>query len=218
MGTVASVGHADEATGRERSLRGVSESRVVRRHVVTAPSIYIALLRAVNAGGVNSLPTRDFVAILNSLGLQSVRTYIQTGNAVFRTRMADAAQLSSRIKLAIERGLGFAPEVVVLSLTEFEHAVAENPFPQADAEPKSLHVAFFAAQLASPDLASLQRLCSASESFALHERAFYFLAPDGVARSKAFARIERSLGVTVTARNWRTVQSLVAIGREVATA
>jgi uncharacterized protein (DUF1697 family) len=46
-------------------------------------NIYIVLLRAINAGGVNSLPMKDFVQILEDMGLGSVRAYIQTGNAVF---------------------------------------------------------------------------------------------------------------------------------------
>jgi uncharacterized protein (DUF1697 family) len=33
-------------------------------------------------------------------------------------------------------------------------------------------------------------------------------APDGVGRSKLAARVEKALGVAVTARNWRTVERL----------
>jgi uncharacterized protein (DUF1697 family) len=37
---------------------------------------HIVLLSAVNAGGVSSLPMKDFVQILENIGLGSVRTYI----------------------------------------------------------------------------------------------------------------------------------------------
>ncbi len=40
---------------------------------------YIALLPAVNAGGANTLPAKDFVALVEGLKLENVKTYIQTG-------------------------------------------------------------------------------------------------------------------------------------------
>ena len=46
---------------------------------------YVALLRAVNVGGTK-LPMADLRALLEGLGLTNVRTYLQSGNAVFSTR------------------------------------------------------------------------------------------------------------------------------------
>ena len=60
--------------------------------------IYIVLLRAINAGGVNSLPMKEFVQILEHMGLESVRTYIQTGNAVFHDNEVES---SSRFRSQI---------------------------------------------------------------------------------------------------------------------
>jgi len=64
---------------------------------------YIAFLRAVNVGGVGSLPTKDLVRLLEKLGVASVKTYIQSGNAVFRARRLDAARLAAGICAAISR-------------------------------------------------------------------------------------------------------------------
>jgi uncharacterized protein (DUF1697 family) len=46
-------------------------------------STYIALLRAI--GGNYTLPMKGLVELLEGMGLSDVRTYIQTGNAVFRS-------------------------------------------------------------------------------------------------------------------------------------
>jgi uncharacterized protein (DUF1697 family) len=92
---------------------------------------HIVLLRAVNAGGVNSLPMKDFVQILEDIGLGSVRTYIQTGNAVFHARELDMTGLPGRIKVKIGTRNGFAPEVVVVGLDEMESAIESNPYPEA---------------------------------------------------------------------------------------
>jgi uncharacterized protein (DUF1697 family) len=177
---------------------------------------YIVLLRAVNAGGANTLPTKDFVALLERLGLENVKTYIQTGNAVFRARNPDAVDLPDKIKAGIKRRHGFAPEVFLLRLAELRRAIAANPFPHADSEPKSLHLTFLACAPKTAEMAALESICSESERFALKGKVFYFYAPDGVARSKAFSRIERSLGVPGTARNWRTARKLLEIAELIA--
>src|SRR6202008_3189444 len=96
-------------------------------------STYIALLRAVNVGGVASLPTKDLVRILEKLGLAEGRTYIQSGNAGFRASHTQAARLPAKIRAAVGRKLGFAPEVVLLRLEDLESALAANPFAEAGA-------------------------------------------------------------------------------------
>lgn len=177
-------------------------------------SVYIALLRAVNAGGVNTLSTKDFVALLENLRLENVRTYIQTGNAVFHAREENAAELPDQIKAGIKRRHGFAPEVVLLTRNELQKAVAENPYQEADADPKSLHLTFLTRAPKAPDLTTLDAIRKDSERFALHGKVFYFHAPEGVARSKAFSRIEKSLGVVGTARNWRTAFRISEIAEQ----
>ena len=92
-------------------------------------SIYIVLLRAINAGGVNSLPMKDFVQILEDMGLGSLRAYIQTGNAVFHANEVDAIGLPEKIKVEIGTRHGFAPEVVLFGLDEMESAIARSPYP-----------------------------------------------------------------------------------------
>ena len=168
-----------------------------------------------NVGGTNSLPTKDFVRLLESLAFTNIQTYIQTGNAVFRAAKADAARLPARIQTRIQRDLGFAPEVIVLRLDELEKAVTANPYPAADSNPKSLHLTFLAAPPKSPDLAALEKLRRDEEQFSHKGKVFYFYAPDGFARSRAFQRVERSLGVAGTARNWRTVRKLLEMAREI---
>ncbi len=179
---------------------------------------YIALLRAINVGGANSLPMSDFVRLLRGMGLKNVRTYIQSGNAVFRATGTDAARLSEEIKARIKRSHGFSTDVIVLTLAELGSAVASNPYPEADSDPKALHLTFLASAPSTPDLATLESIRKDSERFTLKGRVFYFYAPEGVGRSKLFARLERPLGVVGTARNWRTVCKILELAHQAAEA
>jgi uncharacterized protein (DUF1697 family) len=175
---------------------------------------YIALLRGINVGGNNVLPMKELVMLLEELGLQQVATYIQSGNAVFRAVEGDKERLAEMIRSRITERYGFEPFVFLLDVGEMETAMAVNPFPEAIAEPNTLHLAFLGATPAIPDMERLEKLRSESERYALKDTVFYLHAPDGIGRSKLAANAERLLGVPMTIRNWRTVCKIMELARE----
>lgn len=171
---------------------------------------YVALFRGINVGGRNSLPMQDLRDILSSLGCENVRTYIQSGNAVFASASA-AGELAGEIKAAIDERFGFAPEVLLLSSRRLRAIAAANPFPDAESVPKHLHVSFLSQTAAEPDLDTLNSIKAPSERFVLTSEALYLHAPDGIARSKFAAKVENCLGVAATGRNWNTVSKLIEL-------
>jgi len=170
---------------------------------------WIALLRGVNVTGRNKLPMADFRKDLETEGLDHVRSYIQSGNLIFECASRSAASLAERIGACIDAGYGFKPMVLVLRSEDLEAAVRGNPYPQATTKPTSLHFFFLETPARNAQLDLLEGVRSDTEEFSLVDRVFYLHAPDGVGRSKLAARIERSLGVRTTARNYRTVDTLL---------
>ena len=170
---------------------------------------YIALFRGINVGGNNLLLMKDLVAALESLGCQDVATYIQSGNAVFQSKETDISLLSDRIKAAIKESHGFEPMVLLLGSEELERTIHSNPFPEAESEPRTLHVYFLASSPRHPDLDGLREIRGDRERFALDDGVFYLHAPEGIGRSKLAANAEKLLGIPTTARNWRTVRKLM---------
>lgn len=175
---------------------------------------YIALLRGINVGGSGKLPMKDLAAILESLGCREVRTYIQSGNAVFAHQDAVAAKFAAALSTRIKKNHGFAPHVQILERKALEQVAAENPFPAAADEPKALHVFFLDSKPAKAKLELLAELQSPTEQWKLRGTTFYLYAPDGIGRSKLAANVERRLGVAATSRNWRTVCKLLEIANE----
>jgi uncharacterized protein (DUF1697 family) len=170
---------------------------------------WIALIRGINVGG-RQLPMQALRTLLAELGCNDVRTYIQSGNAVFCSRASDASRLAGRISRAIAADCGFEPFVLVLSREELAKAATANPYAKAAATaPKSVHLFFLETVPKTPDLAAMQKVKAASESFALDGRTLYLHTPDGFGISKLGERAERLLGVPATARNWRTVTTLL---------
>lgn len=174
---------------------------------------YIAFFRGINVGGNNSLPMKELVAVLECIGSRKVRTYIQSGNAVFESAEKDLARLSKQLSAEIMNRRGFEPHVQILTVDALAKAIAENPFPEAVSAPSSLHLGFLASPPKSPDLEKLSSLKKESERFQLAENVFYLHAPEGVGRSKLAASTERLLGVLMTDRNWKTVCKVMELAR-----
>jgi uncharacterized protein (DUF1697 family) len=170
---------------------------------------YIALFRGINIGGNHLLPMKDLKLILENNGCADVRTYIQSGNVIFCSAMSDAARLAKRLGAAVSKGHGFEPRVLVLTRAELENAAAGNPFPKASEDPKSLHLFFLTKPPQKPDLRACEALKAKTERFELKGNVFYLHTPDGFGTSKLAGRAERLLGVEATARNWRTVTTLL---------
>ncbi len=171
-------------------------------------STYIALFRGINVGGRNVLPMRELVRDMQSLNCQDVRTLIQSGNAVFQYSRKSAASLGAKIAKKIEDRRGFKPLVLILNTRQLQKVIASNPFPEAEAEPQTLHLFFLATPPPAPEMNALAGAKSSSERFHLTDHVFYLHAPDGVDRSKLAPKVEKLLRVQATARNWRTVVKL----------
>ena len=170
---------------------------------------WIALLRGINVVGRRKLLMRDLAAILERGGLRSVRTYIQSGNVVFQSARGSARTLATQIGELILKKSGFQPHVMVLSVAELAEAIAGNPFPEADADHKALHLFFLSAKPRRPDLEALTRLKRGREGFVLAGKVFYLYTPHGFAQSDLHDKVERFLGVHATGRNWRTANQLL---------
>jgi uncharacterized protein (DUF1697 family) len=156
---------------------------------------------------------RELVVALERIGLESVRTYIQTGNVVF-TSTKSAARLASEIERCIEKKFGFHSRTFVLSAAELKRTAKGNPFPQADEKPQTLHLFFLAEPAKAAQLEAMNEVKAKTEQFVLKGKVFYFHAPKGFGSSKLGARAERLLGVDATARNWRTVGKLLEMTRQ----
>ncbi len=170
---------------------------------------HIALFRGINVGGRNTIPMAKLRDLLEGLGLEKVQTYIQSGNAVFRCPATHARSLAEEIQNTIEAEVGFTPDVQVLSTEFLRSTVEANPFPEAESAPTSLHLFFLKAVPEQPDLKGLEDLKASHERYELIAQCFYLHAPDGIGKSKLAARAERLLGVSATARNWKTVKQIL---------
>ena len=167
----------------------------------TEPSMttWIALLRAVNVGGTGKLPMTELTTLCEEAGMQSVRTYIASGNVVF-----DSALSEAKVKASLEARLatraGKTIEVMVRSAAQMAAIVAANPFPD---RPGNRVVAIFLDTAPASD-AIETAVGRRDEEIALGSREIYVFYGDGMADSK----LKFPSAKTGTGRNMNTVARL----------
>ncbi|MFF8839136.1 DUF1697 domain-containing protein [Streptomyces sp. NPDC015130] len=179
---------------------------------------YAALLRGINVSGHRKVPMAELRSVLEDLGHRDVRTYLQSGNAVFTADPAASdAELTTALEEAIERRFGFRVDCLVRD-GDYLAAVAEAcPFPAAELEGKQLHAIYYSGPAEPERFAAIDREAYLPEEFALGDRVLYLYVPEGLGRSRLADVIGRPSvvkGLVATARNWNTVVKLVEMTRE----
>lgn len=175
---------------------------------------YAALLRGINVGGSRKLPMAELRTLMEDLGHTGVRTYLQSGQAVFTSGRGDEESLAAELAEAVARRFGFPVDVIVRDHA-YLRAVAEAcPFPAAELAGKQLHVTYYSAPVDAARFAEIDRTAYLPEEFRLGDRALYLYAPNGAGRSKLAEHLSRprlNKGVIATSRNWNTVLKLVEL-------
>jgi uncharacterized protein (DUF1697 family) len=176
---------------------------------------YIALVRGINVGGHNMVAMQELRKLCERLGLENVRTLLQSGNVVFESASRDAAALEAKLEQETAKKLGVKPAYFIRTADEWASLVKRNPF-RAEAERDPGHLLAVVMKHA-PGAAAVKALRAAIVGRELVEtrgREGYFFYPDGVGRSKLTPNlIEKHLGGGGTARNWNTVLKLLAVTR-----
>ena len=88
---------------------------------------YLALLRGINVGGHNLIAKEELRHCFEELGFRSGRTYIQSGNILFRTDKTSIKQLTKRIETGLSKRFSYAAEAVVLSRAMYRSAIDSAP-------------------------------------------------------------------------------------------
>jgi uncharacterized protein (DUF1697 family) len=172
---------------------------------------YALLLRGVNVGTKNSLPMGELRSLLTRLGCTDVQTYVQSGNAVFGTKLGEAV-LIKRIEQALEGYMGRPIATTLRTLEEMRSIVDGNPFAKVATRPAYLCVTFLAHAASESEVAPLRAKEWEPELFKLAGKEIYTWHPNGQGRSPLAAALGKlPLRGAVTTRNWNTVLKLVEL-------
>jgi uncharacterized protein (DUF1697 family) len=180
-------------------------------------TIHIGLLRAVNLAGHNMIGMADLREFLAAVGMQDVRSLLQSGNVVFRSGARTAAQLERLLEEAAAKRLGLETDFFIRTTADLNAIIDGNPFPkEARQDPGHLLVVFLKEAPGREDVTALQKAIKGREVVRAIGRQAYIVYPDGIGRSRlTSALIEKKLGTRGTGRNWNTVLKLRALAEAI---
>lgn len=172
---------------------------------------YVALLRGINVGGHKIVKMDLLRAALEAMGLSDVKTYVQSGNVVFKAPLQASTKLATRIEEMVEKRFGISASVIVKTADEIGAAVKNNPFmKEKDVDVSKLHVTFLSEAPAKAAVKKLEGISFPPERFRFGVSEIFLHCPNGVGVSKLPIQLfEKTLGVRATSRNWRTVNKLL---------
>jgi uncharacterized protein (DUF1697 family) len=190
----------------EKELLGIER-------MLSMPGTHVALLRGINVGGKNPLPMKALAEEFAAAGCENVRTFIQSGNVIFSAPPgSDEGELSRLLCERLAQRFNYTAPLVLRANEELRAAIANNPYLALGAPEEMLHVMFLTA---TPDAGAVKKLDpdrSPGDEYQVIGREIYLRLPNGMERTKLTnAYFDAKLGVTSTARNWRTTTKLLEL-------
>jgi uncharacterized protein (DUF1697 family) len=180
--------------------------------------VYIALLRGINVGPHKRMKMEKLRASCEGIGFDGVKTYIQSGNVIFKAPKLSPAALSKKLGECIVKEFGFSSEVISRNREEMKSIIHGNPFAKEPGiDPSKLHVVFLSQAPSEAGLKKLRDLTLAPDRTHASGKEIYFYFPEGVSGSSLWKHpLDRVTGVPGTMRNWKTVTMLYQMAMEVA--
>ncbi len=176
---------------------------------------YIAMLRGINVSGHKIIKMEQLRASFAALGFGNVKTYIQSGNVLFEAKSDSMAGVAKKIEEKIVLDYGFSVPVFLTTPKRMEETIKRNPFLKSpDIDQSKLHVTFLSGDAPKTASEQLQPLAVKPEQFHIIGREIYLYCPNGYGNTKlSNTAIEKKLSVGATTRNWKTVNTLLAMAK-----
>ena len=169
---------------------------------------YIALLRGINVSGQKLIKIEELQKLFEALKFESVRTYIQSGNVIFKSDIKEPAKIIGLIEKKIKDKFSFDVTVIIRNTDELGKIIKNNPFVKTKPIDK-LYTAFLSGTFDKSKSELLEKYKSKTEEYKINNTEVYLYYPDGAGRTKLTNNIiESKLGVKATSRNWNTVNKL----------
>jgi uncharacterized protein (DUF1697 family) len=175
---------------------------------------YISLLRAVNMTGHNSMKMKDLATLFSDLKFKKSETYIQSGNVVFEAPdELSEEEVSQIITKGIRGKFGYEIPAIIRTSAELGYILKANPYlTEEKYDPAKIAVIFLIDEVTSAQTNKMMEYNYPPDKFHIAAREIYIFCPDGFGKSKLYTNFfERKMGVTGTARNLKTINSLIEI-------
>jgi uncharacterized protein (DUF1697 family) len=177
---------------------------------MTAVQRRVVLIRAVNVGPAR-LPMEQLRAIATELGATTVSTYIASGNLIADVP-AEPEAFDRALERALEARFGWFRECISRSPRELSEALAAHPFEVVN--PGFSYISFMPAKPRAKAIAAAADVPTGEDRWQVIGRDLHLRYAHGAGKPELKdAKLLKALGQPATARNLRTIQSLIDIAK-----
>jgi uncharacterized protein (DUF1697 family) len=177
---------------------------------------YVAFLRGINVGGHNKIKMAELRESLKQLGLQKIKTYIQSGNVLFESNLSEET-LQEKIQAKIKADFAISSIVVIRTAKELQQIIEQMPFSDqeiseatASAKGECLHVAMMPEAPSRSNVEKLLSYTNEKERCVIVGRDVFLLFYDSIRNSKLSGQL-KVLEIPVTVRNSKTLNKLATL-------
>ena len=175
---------------------------------------YVALLRGINVGGNKNVPMEDLRQMLSSLGFASIKTLLNSGNALFESAETNPGVLTQKIEEVFVKQFGFESKIILRKASDIEGLIKLDPFKHIKKEENArLYVSFLDKESQSTLKLPYE---SADKSLLILQKtkrevfSVVFLSST-VNSGDAMKFLEKEFGKSITTRNWNTVEKIMLL-------
>jgi len=180
-----------------------------------AVETFVSLIRGINVAGHRPVKMARLVELCEGLGYSNPRTYLQSGNVVFKSGRGPNRAVGDALERLILRECGLEVSVAVRTSREMTAALAANPLAsRPGVDTRFLHATFLVGQDGRASLDGVALPLARGEEAVLVGIVVYVYCPNGYGVTKINNTFfERKLGARATTRNWNTVTALERMAR-----
>lgn len=174
----------------------------------------ISFLRGINMTGHNSVRMKDLSDLFKDLGFPDAETYIQSGNVIFSCDGKEpVSDISLRIEKAILERYNYNIPAMVRTLQEMKELVTSNPFlEEKNFDPSKMAVIFLHEKCKISHIQGVEDINYLPDKFRISGGEIFIYCPNGFGKTKLYTNFfEKKMGVTGTARNWKTIINVLDI-------
>lgn len=174
---------------------------------------YVALLRGVNVGG-KMLKMATLKEMLESMGYTSVKTLLNSGNALFEATERSVPQITKAIEQQIEETFGFHVDTIVHPVSYIQKMIESQPFKDSILTPDTRFYVTFLSEKPQHKIAipyespgKYMRILKVTDEAVI----LVITVSAKIGTTDAMKILEKEFGKKITTRNWNTVQKIVGI-------
>lgn len=172
---------------------------------------YICLIRGINVGGHKVVKMDALRKSFEKMGFEDLRTYVQSGNVVFKAPKQSSVTMETGIRKRILKDFGYEVGVIVRSAEQIAEVIRANPFSKDSNNDISKFYVTFLSQVPQPTgIDILKKIPGENDRYHCCGQEVYLYCPGGYGETKfSNNALEKALSCSATTRNWNTVNKLL---------